>query len=63
MNIPYVKEYKNGTVSNPITYMYVARYPNRKQRRAHLQKKPLFGDKVQAVLFNGKFIKTIRHKA
>lgn len=37
-NEPYVKEYKDGKVINPITQVYPARGMNRKERRKHMQK-------------------------
>lgn len=39
MNTPYVKEYnKDGILLNPIRGMYSNPFPNRQQRRSHLQK-------------------------
>lgn len=39
MNHPYVKQYKNGIVINPIIGSYMSNDLNRKQRRESQQKR------------------------
>lgn len=45
MNKPYVKQYdKNGVVLNPIIGSYNTKFPNRTNRRSHLQKERFHGE-------------------
>ena len=46
MNKPYVKEYLNGELQNPIDKSYVPYGPNRKARRGKLEDKRVL-DRVQ----------------
>ena len=43
-NIPYVKQYKDGEVTNPIKGSYVSVLPNRAARRAELRTERFFGN-------------------
>ena len=45
VNTPYIKEYnKEGILTNPLIGAYRDKYPNRKQRRQHLQKDNFYGN-------------------
>lgn len=55
MNQPYIKQYKDGVLSNPITGRYSSDFPNRKERRLRLQSKRFIGNGTQFPLtINGK---------
>jgi len=47
MNIPYIKSYRNGVLSNPIEDKYESPFPNRKIRRESLQSKRFIGNGKQ----------------
>lgn len=56
VNVPYVKRYKNGELANPIKGSYSSNGPNRKARRAHLNKPRLFSNSsgTQLRVFHGR---------
>lgn len=43
-NIPYIKEYKDGKLINPITSIYASVLPNRKARREAMRTPRFFGN-------------------
>ncbi len=45
MNEPYIKKYdENGEVANPIKGSLIPNYPNRKERRQHLNETRFMGN-------------------
>lgn len=64
MNTPYVKEYKDGLLINPIKGKYANRFPNRRARRNHLNEdRFLNNSKNNPIVIMGKLkYKKLRQK-
>ena len=62
-NIPYVVQRNElGEITSPIARSYVSTLPNRKQRRAHLQKDRFHGESKNHHLTVLKIDKYLRHR-
>lgn len=59
MNQPYVKQYKNGIIQNPIEGKLSTMFLNRQQRRKELRGKRPFNNKKTCSPFRVQFVRAL----